>query len=528
MIIIRNSWCEVLTPFLSLTFALAIEETPDLSRHTQKSHASIRKSSPRSNPIPDDQLMALLPLSVQKELQTCPSKKLLVVFSGPKCIPCKTLEQKTLSAPAVRQKLDEYIVVKADIDRDKELADRFEVLSLPTILLTDCMGKPIHIIEGLIGPDELLDVLAGPPTGDPRIVRPSIPQEVGIKEKANYSVWYALAEGPRWQQATWASHTDLIKSLSELGHQTHISHIHRRDFAQNYRLAKENASLPSLILADRTGLALDKLVESGEIIPILSDQLVWGDNDEGHPDFSRLQIFTPKESDRTQVREALSKLARVDPKKDSIPFSGSLADRIAAENVAQRTLQAYLKGDKIALKTVEHPGSNQFKRCVQPNSSIQLRNIISESVGVFGNSQIALVLGNATVFSEKEMQMDPYLAVLAKNGNDWKAIAMSFGSYSEREFANGQKKTGNSGAAQKSIRTIIESTPKLQTPSNATPGEWKLSRPVDFHLRLLFHHSHSWPGARMRFLDTAPGIYRDNGDEGVGPDEGWVVQTIGK
>lgn len=64
-------------------------------------------------------------------------RPLLVYFQASWCAVCRRLEQETLSEPDVIRAFAEWTPVKLDVDREKVLAERFQVAGVPALLLLD-------------------------------------------------------------------------------------------------------------------------------------------------------------------------------------------------------------------------------------------------------------------------------------------------------------------------------------------------------------------------------------------------------
>lgn len=81
-----------------------------------------------------------------------------VEFWASWCMPCKMLE------PVVRQLAAEFeervIVAQVDTDQNRDLAHRFEVNAVPTIMLFKD-GAPIARFVGLTGYDKLASAIEG-------------------------------------------------------------------------------------------------------------------------------------------------------------------------------------------------------------------------------------------------------------------------------------------------------------------------------------------------------------------------------
>ncbi len=84
-----------------------------------------------------------------------PGAFLLVYFTTPTCVPCKTVQR-----PAI-QKISEMLgntlqVLEIDAAQQPDLASRWGVLSVPTTFLIDPRGQVRHVNHGVTRAEQLL------------------------------------------------------------------------------------------------------------------------------------------------------------------------------------------------------------------------------------------------------------------------------------------------------------------------------------------------------------------------------------
>lgn len=88
------------------------------------------------------------------------NKLLFVDFYANWCGYCKELDEKTYPDPAVQQRLaQKYVSVKVDVDQNPDLASKYSVYGLPTLIVMYANGNEIKRVEGYQTPSELLSIL---------------------------------------------------------------------------------------------------------------------------------------------------------------------------------------------------------------------------------------------------------------------------------------------------------------------------------------------------------------------------------
>ena len=83
------------------------------------------------------------------------TKPVLVDFWAPWCAPCRML------SPVIEELAEELTSIKVgkvNVDEEGELAQRYNIYSIPTIIIFE-NGKPIKQISGFVPKQRLLDLL---------------------------------------------------------------------------------------------------------------------------------------------------------------------------------------------------------------------------------------------------------------------------------------------------------------------------------------------------------------------------------
>ncbi|WP_421314471.1 protein-disulfide reductase DsbD [Aeromonas veronii] len=92
------------------------------------------------------------------QLAAARGKPVLLDLYADWCVACKEFEHKTFSAPAVRERFGQMVLLQADVtandDADIELLNSLNVLGLPTLIFFDREGKELtgQRVTGFMGP----------------------------------------------------------------------------------------------------------------------------------------------------------------------------------------------------------------------------------------------------------------------------------------------------------------------------------------------------------------------------------------
>ncbi len=85
-------------------------------------------------------------------------------FTASWCVPCETLKTTTWADAKVEAALRNYVPVKIDFDARLDLATKYQVESLPTMLVLRASGEPERVLDMAVPPDDLITWLRGAPT----------------------------------------------------------------------------------------------------------------------------------------------------------------------------------------------------------------------------------------------------------------------------------------------------------------------------------------------------------------------------
>jgi len=85
-----------------------------------------------------------------------PNKPVIVYFTTPDCVPCKTVQRPALDK--VRTLLGEKLqVIEIDAAERPDLAKRWGVMSVPTTFLLDARGEARYVNNGVARAEKLME-----------------------------------------------------------------------------------------------------------------------------------------------------------------------------------------------------------------------------------------------------------------------------------------------------------------------------------------------------------------------------------
>lgn len=85
-----------------------------------------------------------------------PNKPVIVYFTTPDCVPCKTVQRPALDQ--IRLLLGEKLqVIEIDASEQPDLAQRWGVMSVPTTFLLDARGEARYVNNGVARVEKLME-----------------------------------------------------------------------------------------------------------------------------------------------------------------------------------------------------------------------------------------------------------------------------------------------------------------------------------------------------------------------------------
>ena len=99
-------------------------------------------------------------------LASISNKIIMVEFMADWCPPCKKMDSETFSNERVIKKLNEFILVKINVDTQQDIAEEYNGnakkyggIGIPNILFLDKEKNILHRIVGFHNPSQLISVM---------------------------------------------------------------------------------------------------------------------------------------------------------------------------------------------------------------------------------------------------------------------------------------------------------------------------------------------------------------------------------
>lgn len=88
------------------------------------------------------------------------NKTLVIIYDQDSCVYCEMFKENVLGNVNVQKHLnDGYVVLLVDINKNPDMAGKYNVFGTPTVQFLNPDGKEIKKVEGYVGADEFLKTL---------------------------------------------------------------------------------------------------------------------------------------------------------------------------------------------------------------------------------------------------------------------------------------------------------------------------------------------------------------------------------
>jgi thiol:disulfide interchange protein DsbD len=158
--IFKRSVAFILLVYSLALFVSVLAGAPSMSKPLGFLKAQVVQTTPTSKKVNFQVVTSLDALNVILEKNK--GKKILLDFAADWCTACKELEEVTFADEAVKEKMSEFVLIRADVtandDKTKALSKKYGVFGPPAIIFFDKELHPIQSksIIGFVEPKEFL------------------------------------------------------------------------------------------------------------------------------------------------------------------------------------------------------------------------------------------------------------------------------------------------------------------------------------------------------------------------------------
>lgn len=97
-------------------------------------------------------------IKTAKAISMQENKLILVDFWATWCGPCKDMESKLWDSEEFKILSENFVPLKVDVDQNPGLATKYQIQSIPTVLIINAFGEVIHTEKGFSSPKTYLNI----------------------------------------------------------------------------------------------------------------------------------------------------------------------------------------------------------------------------------------------------------------------------------------------------------------------------------------------------------------------------------
>ena len=241
-------------------------------------------------------------------------KPVMIDFWAQWCGWCHRLDKTTYVDPAVVKLADSFVAVKVNTEgdpREVAVAIRYDVSSLPTIMVVSPEGHPIARVNGFVGPGQFPSVLEGARDVATRVIR----WEVALDKNPKDAEALTGLGVHLFEQDSFAESLDVLKRAADVDVKRPIQERKQTRLLTGVILkAADRFPAAETVLKQGIGLQPEDAVYDPKLLYVLGMLYAnWGRKDEAR---TTLQQVLTLHAQSSVAQKARDSLVALDSKKD--------------------------------------------------------------------------------------------------------------------------------------------------------------------------------------------------------------------
>jgi thioredoxin-related protein len=184
-------------------------------------------------------------------------KFVFIDFTAGWCQYCKMMDSGTYPDAAVRKSLENYVRVRIDTDKEKDLAEKYNIDGLPTLIVADASGKALARVASYLPPKAMIEFLDD-------VTAYLVAREKLTRDAKNLEAAFTVADKSMSMELSNEERLKLVASALELAPQADGARRSKLLLARGYLTAMgENAKMDEAIKDFEAAAAADPKNQAG-------------------------------------------------------------------------------------------------------------------------------------------------------------------------------------------------------------------------------------------------------------------------
>ncbi|APZ93035.1 thiol:disulfide interchange protein precursor [Fuerstiella marisgermanici] len=378
-------------------------------------------------------------ISVALEEAKQSNRRVLVYFTGPSCLWCRVMEEKTHSDPIIRDLASRFVCVKVSTTEFPGVQEDYGVFTIPRTMVLTADNEKVTDCVGFEPPDQHAERLRAA-TDSPPLPPASEVSAANIIVSASVAAadlvfWFVDSTTTEPNERV-NDHTELLSYLRDNGFKPRIEHVPRSQLKSRRDESNERGRIPDLLVASNRSGLIRQLMRQGVTRDAISTRLRFESIPAVCDDFAMQNVWLlPDSANHHRAAEAMNAL--FDPPASSSSGTRRFTTRrseVEAQQFARQVAEWWSEGNLGLLRKHIDPESPQ--RGMTESDDVRWRqglDVRTTGIEIAGNDKIAIALvetrgkgvnaDRQDFVSESTLIGSPTVVILKRDGNNtWRVL----------------------------------------------------------------------------------------------------------